>query len=98
MDTLTLAEVQKRLKLSRSALLRRRQKGLPPRAVKIGNEIRYPLDEFEAWFAGLKDDVGRAADNSGQHPVSSAPASEPGESESRERLDRPAAYPDQATA
>ena len=33
---------------------------------------------------------GRAADNSGQHPVSSAPA---GESESRERLDRPAAYP-----
>lgn len=96
MDTLTLAEVQKRLKLSRSTLLRRRQQGLPPRAIKVGREIRYPVDEFEGWFASLRDDVGPAAGNSGQYPVSSAPAQ--GEPDSRERLDRPAAYPDQAAS
>lgn len=98
MDTLTLAEVQKRLKVSRSTMLRRRQRGLPPRAIKVGREVRYPVDEFEAWFKSLKDDVGRAADNSGQYPVSPAPTPEQGESGSRERLDRPAAYTDPATS
>lgn len=41
--------------------------------------------------------VGQAADHSGQHAVSSAPNPEQGEPDSRERLDRPAAYDQQAS-
>lgn len=95
MDTLTTAEVQQRLRMSRATLLRWRRKGMGPRAVKMGNEVRYPVEDFEAWLAGLTDDVGRAAENSGQHAVSPAPS--PGDAGSRERLDRPAAY-DQAAS
>jgi len=97
MDTLTTAEVQQRLRTSRATLLRWRRKGMGPRAVKMGKEVRYPVEDFEAWFAGLTDDVGQAAGNSGQHTVSPAPDPGMGEPGSRERLDGSAAYDQQAS-
>jgi excisionase family DNA binding protein len=93
MDTLTTAEVQKRLQVSRAVLYRWRREGVGPRAIKLGSAVRYPVADLEAWLAGLTDDVGQAAGNSGQHTVSPAPSPVEGESGSRERLDGPAAYP-----
>jgi transcriptional regulator with XRE-family HTH domain len=61
---------------------------------RIADALDVPVGEL----LRSPDHTGQAAENSGQHTVSSAPAPEPGESESRERLDRPAAYPDQANA
>ena len=52
------------------------------------HEIDLIADALDVPVSKLLHVTGQAADNSGQHSVSSAPA---GESESRERLDGPAA-------
>lgn len=52
-----------------------------------------PLDLWQPPHLSGNGPVGQAADNSGTHPVSPAPKGAP---DSRERLDRPAAYQDGA--
>ena len=67
------------------AMLNKRLHGRTPLSV---HEIDRIAGALHVPVATLLHVTGQAADNSGQHSVSPAPAGEPG---SRERLDRPAA-------
>lgn len=61
---------------------------------RIADVLNIPVGEL----LRAPGQVGGAAQNSGQHSVSPAPDPGMGESGSRERLDRPAAYPDEAAS
>lgn len=58
-EYLIAAEVAKRLRVTTKALTYWRATNQGPLSVKIGNGVRYPRAEFEAWLAQQIADTAR---------------------------------------
>jgi hypothetical protein len=86
-DLLSVSPAGQLIGVSASALIRYEAQGLIRSIRTPGGHRRYRRADVEALVAG----GGQAADKSGPDPVSSAPDLQTGETDSRERLDRPAA-------
>lgn len=55
MDFYTTQEICDKLDVNRRTLFNWRAKGYGPIWVKLGQDVKYPKDDFNEWMKGLKN-------------------------------------------